>query len=72
MITLSGLTPKQQAFCDIMWNIDTKEGVDAFIKTLPLVDAKECQSLIQLMIMEFADTVTDFNEAKSILKQFRL
>ena len=72
MITLSGLTPKQMALCDIMWSLESQAGVDAFIKTLPLAEARECRSLIQLMIMEFVDEVTDTRDAQAVLNQFKL
>ena len=72
MITLTGLTDKQVALCDIMWEINSQAGVEAFIKTLPLAAAKECRALIQLMIMEFADEVTDTDQAQNILNQFKL
>lgn len=72
MITLVGLSKKQEALCDIMWAIGTRDGVENFIGTLPPVDQRECRTLIELMIMAFADEVEDTTEAKSVLKQFTL
>jgi hypothetical protein len=72
MITLTGLSKKQHALCDIMWAIGTHDGVENFIGTLPDADQIECRSLIELMIMAFADEVEDTTEAKELLAQFRI
>ena len=40
MIEIQGMSPKQMALADIMWAISSKEGVDAFIATLPRGDMR--------------------------------
>ena len=72
MITLTGLSKKQHALCDIMWAIGTHDGVENFICTLPAADQIECRTLIELMIMAFADEVDDTAQAKELLAQFRI
>jgi hypothetical protein len=73
MITIPGLNPKQKALCDIMWTLEEYDAVEAFIATLPKAERKECRTLIQLMVMAFADEVTvNVTEAKEILNQFTL
>lgn len=72
MITISGLNPKQKALCDIMWGLEEYAAVEAFIATLPKPERLECRSLIQLMIMAFADEVTEVDQAQSLLKEFTL
>jgi len=72
MITITGLNPKQKALCDIMWGLEEYNAVEAFIATLPRTERKECRTLIQLMVMAFADEVTEVNEAKEVLDQFRI
>ena len=72
MIPITGLTHKQKALCDIMWSLEEYNAVEAFIATLPRAERLECRSLIQLMIMAFADEVTEVNEAKEMLDQFRI
>ena len=72
MITLTGLSKKQHALCDIMWAIGTHDGVENFIRTLPAADQIECRTLIELMIMAFADEVDDTAQAKELLAQFRI
>lgn len=72
MITLTGLSRKQRVLCDIMWTISTRDGVDDFISTLPATDQRDCRTLIELMVMAFADEVVDTTEAKEVLAQFRI
>jgi hypothetical protein len=72
MITITGLNPKQKALCDIMWSLREYDAVQAFIATLPKAERKECRTLIQLMVMAFADEVTQVDQAKGILTQFTL
>ena len=72
MITIAGLNAKQKALCDIMWRLEEYTAVEAFIATLPKPERLECRSLIQMMIMAFADEITEVNEAKEMLDQFRI
>ena len=72
MKLITGLTHKQKTLCDIMWSLEEYNAVEAFIATLPRAERLECRSLIQLMIMAFADEITEVNEAKEMLDQFRI
>ena len=72
MNTITGLSPKQKALCEIMWALEEYNAVEAFIATLPKAERQECRTLIQMMIMAFADEVTEVDEAKTILDQFTL
>jgi len=72
MINIPGLNPKQRALCDIMWGLAEYNAVEAFIATLPRAERLECRSLIQLMIMAFADEVSEVTEAQEVLDQFRI
>ncbi|CAB4221359.1 hypothetical protein UFOVP1636_266 [uncultured Caudovirales phage] len=72
MITLTGLTAKQQTLCDIMWALEEHDAVEAFIATLPKQDQRECRTLIDLMVMAFADEIAGVDEAKDTLKKFTL
>ena len=69
-IELQGLTPKQMALCDIMWAIETREGVESFISTLPARDQLECRTLIELMQLAFADEIESIDEAAAMLQKF--
>ena len=72
MITIAGLNPKQKALCDIMWGLEEYNAIESFIATLPRAERRECRTLIQLMVMAFADEITQVDEAKGVLKQFTL
>jgi hypothetical protein len=52
MITIANLTPKQKALLTVMWEIDSVEKVQAFIRTLPAADARDAHSLLQIAIWE--------------------
>jgi hypothetical protein len=52
MITLSGLTPKQRALMTVMWDIDSVDKVQEFIRTLPAADARDAHCLLQMAIWE--------------------
>ena len=72
MIEIQGLNPKQMALADIMWSISSKEGVEAFIATLPQAEKRECKSLIELMQLAFMDDITDTLEACVVIDKFML
>jgi hypothetical protein len=52
MITLSGLTEKQRALMTVMWDIDSVDKVQEFIRTLPAADARDAHCLLQMAIWE--------------------
>lgn len=77
MITISGLTPKQKALLTVMWDIDSVDKVQEFIRTLPAADARDAHSLLQMAIWEtleaegeldaYSDTAsTVINAARSV------
>jgi hypothetical protein len=46
MITISGLTTRQKAIMDMMWNMQSMDQVTALIRALPTRDAQDAHSLI--------------------------
>ena len=52
MITITGLTQKQKALMDVMWQFEEMEQVTAFIKTLPKRDQQDCLSLCAIAVQE--------------------
>jgi hypothetical protein len=71
-IELHGLSEKQMVFCDIMWAIETMEGVDSFISTLPINDQRTCRNLIELMRLSAIDnSVEDFDDVAIVLKRIQ-
>jgi hypothetical protein len=55
-----------------MWSLEEYNAVEAFIATLPKAERQECRTLIQMMIMAFADEVTEVEQAQSLLKEYTL
>jgi len=68
MIQLEGLTTKQSVLCDVIWRLDTRERVDAFIRTLPKKDRMDAEVLVELMILAYIDEVEDVGMAQKLLK----
>jgi len=52
MITISGLTQKQKALMDVMWQFQEIEDVNRFISTLPPRDQQDCKSLLTIAVQE--------------------
>jgi hypothetical protein len=52
VITISGLTVKQKALLTVMWDIDSTDKVQEFIRTLPAADARDAHSLLKMAIWE--------------------
>jgi hypothetical protein len=72
MIEIRGLSPKQMALADIMWKISDREGVEAFITTLPKSEARTCRVLIELMQLAFLDEITNTQDANRVIDKFRI
>jgi hypothetical protein len=53
-----------------MWALETREGVERFISSLPKNDQRECRSLIELMQWAFLDEVDSTEDAQEILQRF--
>jgi len=68
VLQITGLTTRQKVLCDIMWDLDSHENVDAFIATLPARDARDCRTLIEMMRLAFTDQIDSTDLAKSMLK----
>lgn len=69
MIEIQGLSPKQMALADIMWGISSKEGVDAFIATLPRAERIECEIVKEMILLAFIDQCDNTQEADRVIKQ---
>jgi len=72
MIEIRGLNSKQMALADIMWKISDREGVEAFIDTLPKSEARTCRVLIEMMQLAFLDEITNTQEADRVIDKFRI
>jgi hypothetical protein len=68
MIQIKNLTAKQVQFLDTIWGCETKEGLDAFMFFLNEEDKKLAKSLIELVQIEFTDSLVDeCKEAEEVL-----
>lgn len=72
MIEIQGFSPKQMALADIMWAISTKEGVDAFIATLPKSERRECELVKEMLVLAFLDEIVNTQEANQVIDKFTL
>lgn len=62
MIEIEGFNTKQRMLADIIWSLDSKTQVDAFIRSLPQADRLQAQTVCEMMILAFfdqVDTVSD-------------
>lgn len=62
MIEIVGFNKKQRMLADIIWELDTQEQVQAFIKSLPEADRKQAQVVCEMMILAFMDEVDTVDE----------
>jgi hypothetical protein len=69
MIEIQGMSAKQMALADIMWAISTKEGVDAFIATLPRAERIECEIVKEMILLAFIDQCDNTQEADRVIKR---
>ena len=69
MIEIHGMSPKQMALADIMWSISSKEGVDAFIATLPRAERAQCEIIKQMILLAFIDQCDDTQIASRVIQQ---
>jgi hypothetical protein len=69
-IEIQGLSAKQMALADIMWDLQERASVEAFIVSLPQAQQRDCRTIIELMQLAFADEITDTSEAQELLAQF--
>jgi len=62
MITLQGLSPKDIQICNLLWNCDSIEDVDAMVKAMPPAYKNRAVVMRELMTAAQLDTVEDVHE----------
>lgn len=67
-ITIEGLSAKQRFFADILWQLNGRDQVDAFIDSLPQRERNEANVVLAMMVAAVFDQVTDTTDAERILK----
>lgn len=56
-IQIEGLNKKQRLFADLMWSMNGKDEVEAFVRSLPEADRKQAQVVCEMMILACFDEV---------------
>ena len=69
---IEGLNKTQRALADIMWGMDSKEQVTAFIGSLRGRQQQEAQTVLEMMLWSIWDECEDTQEANQVIDQFRL
>ena len=62
MIRLEGLSAKDIQICNLLWNCDSIEDVDAMVKAMPPAYKNRAQVMRELMTAAQLDTVEDVHE----------
>ncbi len=71
-IQIDGLNKTQRALADIMWGMDSKDQVTAFISSLRGQQQRDAQTVLELMLLAIWDECEDTQEASQVIGQFRL
>ena len=62
MIKLEGLSAKDIQICNLLWNCDSLEAVDAMVKAMPPAYKNRAVVMRELMTAAQLDTVEDIHE----------
>ncbi len=67
MIKLQGLSKQDVAICNLLWNCQSVEAVEAMVKAMPPEYKKRAVVMRELMIAAELDTVADVYEETTAL-----
>jgi len=71
MITIENLNARQRVFADILWKLNGRDEVFAFIKSLPREFQPEAQTVLNMMVAAVFDQAEDTTVAQQVLDKFR-
>ena len=72
-IAIEGLNKRQRAIADILWGMNGKEEVMAFITSLKGPTRQEAETVLELMLWAVWDECSEITtETKSIVDRFTL
>lgn len=57
IITLTGLTKRQKAFAEIVWNIDSADELASFVVALPPKQRQECETVLEMIRLAALDEI---------------
>jgi hypothetical protein len=64
MITLHGLTAREQLLADLIWACDTQQQATALINSLQGPDRRAAHSIMQVMVLEaLEERIEDYKHA---------
>jgi hypothetical protein len=66
-ITVEGFTAKQRILADLVWNMDSADQVEEFIRTLPKSDAEDARIVVAMITAAALDQVTSTELAEQVL-----
>ena len=69
-IFIDGLSKRQRALADVMWELNTTDDVMKFIASLPMDQQQEARTVMTLMVWAMLDTVEDTNLANEVLQKY--
>ena len=69
MITLEGLSKQDVQICNLLWNCDSVEAVDAMVNAMPPAYKQRAEVMRELMTAAALDQVEDVNENITALLQ---
>ena len=69
MIRLEGISKKDVAICNLLWNCATEEAVEAMVRAMPPAYKQRAVLMRELMIAAELDTVEDIDERITALLQ---
>ena len=68
-IVIEGLNKRQRALADIMWSMDGKEQVQAFIHSLQGQHRQDAETVLELMLWAIWDECTETPDARRVIQQ---
>ena len=71
-VQIEGLNHRQRAIADILWLMNGKAEVQAFVKALHPSMRADAETVIDMMIYAVLDEVTHTDEAQHYLAKYRL
>jgi hypothetical protein len=69
-ITITGLTPHQVLFADILWKCQGRDQVEAFICSLPQPFQGEARVVLDMMVASVFDNITETTMARDLLSKY--
>ena len=69
MIELENLSDIQKSLCDILWELDDANELQAFLNGLPERLRRDAESMIQMMLLNSIDKTEDTKYADEMLSK---